>query len=88
MHNEIQLRIGAVNKACFVMSKMFSSNLLSKATKDTLYTWYLRTVVIYVFETWSTTQGGEEKLLTFEKTVLWIFHGPEQNEYGEYEKYC
>jgi len=86
MHNEIQLRIRNANKAYFAMSRMFSSRLLSKATKEKLYTSYLRPIVMYACETWSTTQGDEEKLLTFEKKVLRKIYGPVRNQIGEYER--
>jgi hypothetical protein len=36
MHKEIQLRIRNANKAYFAMSRMFSSRLLPKATKEKL----------------------------------------------------
>lgn len=38
MHNEIQLRINSPNKAYFAMNKIFNSRLLSKSTKEKLYT--------------------------------------------------
>jgi len=37
-HNEIQFRTINVNKVYFAMNRMFSSRLLSKATKEKLYT--------------------------------------------------
>jgi len=86
MHNEIQLRISNANKAYFAMNKMLSSRLLSKATKEKLYTSYLRPIVMYACETWSTTQGDEEKLLTFKRKVLRTIHGPVRNQNGEYER--
>ncbi|KAL4141519.1 hypothetical protein QTP88_004148 [Uroleucon formosanum] len=86
MHNEIQLRIRNANKAYFAMSRMFSSRLLSKATKEKLYTFYLRPIVMYACETWSTTQGNEEKLLTFERKVLRKIYGPVRNQIGKYER--
>lgn len=41
---------------------------------------------MYACETWSTTQGDEEKLLTFERKVLQKIHGSAQNQKGEYER--
>jgi len=55
MHKEIQLRINSANKAYFAMNKMLSSRLLSKGTKEKLYTSFLRPIVMYACETWSTT---------------------------------
>jgi len=52
MHNEIQLRINSANKAYFVMNKMLSSRLLSKGTKEKLYTsfFFLHPIVMYACE--------------------------------------
>lgn len=38
MNNEIQIRISAETHAYFAMSKMLSSKMLSKATKEKIYT--------------------------------------------------
>jgi len=86
MHNEIQLIISNANKSYFAMNKMFSSRLLSKATIEKLYTSYLRKIVMYACETWSTTQGDEGKLFTFERKVLRKIHGPIRNQNWEYER--
>jgi hypothetical protein len=47
---------------------------------------YLRPIVMYACETWFTTQGDEEKLLTFERKVLWKIYEPVRNQIGEYER--
>ncbi|KAL4085250.1 hypothetical protein QTP88_027109 [Uroleucon formosanum] len=87
MHNEIRLRLNAANRGYYAMSKMFSSKLLSKETKMKLYISYLRPIVMYGCETWSTTKGDETKLLTFERKVLRKVYGPIYNtETGQYEK--
>lgn len=65
---------------------MPNSKLLSKATKGNLYTSYLRPIVTYACETWSTIQGDEEKLITFERQVLRKIQGPVRNQNGEYER--
>lgn len=49
------------------MSSMFKSRLLSRKTKENLYTIYLRPIAIYECNTWATT-GGE--LLIFERKFL------------------
>jgi hypothetical protein len=49
---------------------MFTSKLLSRDTKKKLYIAYLCTIVMYGCEIWSTTQGDENKLLTFERKYL------------------
>lgn len=41
---------------------------------------------MYVCETWFITQGDEEKLLTFEKKILWKVHGPVQIQNYEYRR--
>lgn len=82
MHNEIQLRIRNANQAYFAMSRMFSSRLLSKATKEKLYTSYLRPIVMYACETWSIIHGDEEKLLTFERKVVLEIYVPVRNQIG------
>jgi len=70
MHNEIKSRISAANRGYQAMRKMFTSKLLSRDTKKKLYIAYLRPIVMYGYETWSTTQGDENKLLTFERKIL------------------
>jgi len=66
---------------------MFKSRLLSKESKVKLYTTYLRPVIIYGCETWSTTKGDEGKLLRFERKILRRIYGPIRNpDNGEYER--
>lgn len=86
MHNEIKLklRIRNANKAYFAM--MFSSRLLSKATKEKLNTSYLRPILMYAYKTWSTTQGDKKKLHTFERKVLRKIYGTVRNQIREYER--
>lgn len=86
MHNEIRLRINSANKAYIAMNKILSFRLLSKGTKEKLYTSFLHPIVMYACETWSTTQGNEEKLLTFERYTLRKIHGPTRLQNGEYER--
>jgi hypothetical protein len=57
MHKEIQLRISNANKAYFDMNRMFSSRLLPKATKEKLYTFYLRPIVMYACDMVHNTGG-------------------------------
>ncbi|XP_050443868.1 uncharacterized protein LOC126847604 [Adelges cooleyi] len=69
------------------MRKMFTSKLLSRDTKKKLYIAYLRPIVMYRCETWSTTQGGENNLLTFERKILRKIYGPILNpNTGVYER--
>ncbi|VVC28137.1 Hypothetical protein CINCED_3A024332 [Cinara cedri] len=52
------------------MKEMFSSKLLSRRTRERLYCTYLRPIVTYVCKTWSSTQGDEERLQSFERKIL------------------
>lgn len=65
---------------------MLSSKLLSRGTKEKLYTSLLRPIVMYTCETWSTTQEDEEKLLTFERKILCKIYGTARLQTGEYER--
>lgn len=60
MHIEIQLKISSANKVYLALNKMLSFRLLSKGTNEKLYTLFLRPIVMYACETWSTTQGDKE----------------------------
>ncbi|KAL4154176.1 hypothetical protein QTP88_002009 [Uroleucon formosanum] len=87
MHNEIKLRINSANRAYFSLNKLFTSRMLLWTTKEKMYLAYLRPIVTYACETWSTTQGDEEKLLVFERKVLRKIYGPARNELtGDYER--
>ncbi|XP_025412526.1 uncharacterized protein LOC112684995 [Sipha flava] len=69
------------------MRKMFTSKLLFRETKKKLYIAYLRPIVMYGCETWSTTQDDENKLLTFERKILRKIYGPILNpSTGVYER--
>ncbi|CAI6356461.1 unnamed protein product [Macrosiphum euphorbiae] len=69
------------------MRKMFTSKLLSRDTKKKLYIAYLHPIVMYGCETWSTTQGDENKPLTFERKILRKIYGPILNpNTGVYER--
>jgi hypothetical protein len=85
MHSEIKLRIAVANKGYFALEKLFKSNLLSIKSKTTLYTSYLRPVLSYGCETWSVTNGDEEKLMTFERKILRCIYGP-NIENGKYRR--
>jgi len=61
--------------------------MLSWVTKEKLYLAYLCPIVAYACETWSTTQGDEEKLFIFERKVLRKIYVPVRNEVTEdYER--
>uniref|UniRef100_A0A2S2PNF4 Uncharacterized protein n=1 Tax=Schizaphis graminum TaxID=13262 RepID=A0A2S2PNF4_SCHGA len=75
MHNEIKLRLKAGNVCYFALSHMLKSKLLSRKTKETLYTTYLRPAVTYACCTWATKAGDENKLSIFERKVLRKMYG-------------
>jgi len=83
MHNEIKLRIASGNKGYYALAKLFKSKLLSRKSKEYLYSSFLRPVLTYGCETWSVTKGDEEKLNIFERKVLRRIYGP-VFENGEY----
>jgi transposase len=66
---------------------MFTSKLFSRDTQIKLYIAYLHPIVMYGCETCSTTQGYENKLLTFERKVFRKIYGPVLNPItGLYER--
>jgi len=75
------------NRAYFSLNNLLTSRILSWMTKEKIYLAYLRPIVTYACETWSTTQGDEEKPLIFERKVLRKIYGPVRNELtGDYER--
>ncbi|XP_025420516.1 uncharacterized protein LOC112690673 [Sipha flava] len=85
MHNEIKLRIASGNKGYYAFAKLFKSKLLSRKSKEYLYSSFLRPVLTYGCETWSVTKEDEEKLNIFERKVLRRIYGP-VIENGEYRR--
>jgi hypothetical protein len=51
MHNEIQVKKNVANRAYFAINNILSSRMLSKTTKEKLYTCYLCPIAMYVYET-------------------------------------
>ncbi|XP_050053485.1 uncharacterized protein LOC126549097 [Aphis gossypii] len=76
MHNEIKIRISAANKGYYALEKLFKSKFLSRRSKECLYLSFLRPVLTFACETWSTTKGDEEKMACFERRVLRRIYGP------------
>jgi hypothetical protein len=85
MHNEIKLRIASGNKGYYERAKLFKSKLLSKKSKEYLYSIFLRPILTYGCETWLVTKGDKEKLNMFERKVLRRIYGL-VNENGEYRR--
>ncbi|KAL4103343.1 hypothetical protein QTP88_018720 [Uroleucon formosanum] len=87
MHKEIKERISNGNRCYFSINKLLRSKLLSRKSKTTLYTSYLRPVVTYGCETWSTTKDNNKKLAISERKILSNIYGPVYNDnLGIYEK--
>ncbi|VVC31930.1 Hypothetical protein CINCED_3A017531 [Cinara cedri] len=76
MHNEIKLRVSVANKSYYALEKLFKLKLLFRRSKERLYSSFLRPVLTYACETWSTTKGDEEKMACFERRVLRMIYGP------------
>uniref|UniRef100_A0A2S2PQV7 Uncharacterized transposon-derived protein F52C9.6 n=1 Tax=Schizaphis graminum TaxID=13262 RepID=A0A2S2PQV7_SCHGA len=87
MHKEIKERISNGNRCYFSINKLLRSKLLSRKSKTTLYTSYLRPVVTYGCETWSTTKDNNKKLAIWERKILRNIYGPVYyDNLGIYEK--
>lgn len=54
----------------FSLLKLFKSKLLSRKSKVTLYTSYMRPVLTNGCETWATTKGDYSKLSITERKVI------------------
>jgi len=67
------------NHEYYVIKKIFSSKFHFKETKNKLYISYIRFIVIYFWETWSTSKEDEYKLLNFERKVVRIIYAPIYN---------
>jgi len=76
MPNEIKLKISAQNNGYYALGKLFKLKLLSKRSKECLYFSFLWPVLIYAYETWSTTKWDEEEMSWFERRVLRQVYGP------------
>lgn len=89
MHNEIKIRISTTNPAYLTFyhkQNVELRDVIKKLVRKTLYLVLASRIAIYEWETYSTTQVGEEKLLTFERHVLRKIHGPTRNQNVKYEK--
>jgi len=87
MHSEIKERISNGNRCYFSINKLLRSILLSRKSKTTLYTSYLRPIITYGCETWSMTKYDNRKLAIWERKILRNIYGPVKNDnLGIYEK--
>jgi hypothetical protein len=86
MHREINERIASGNRFYHSIIKLLKSKLLSRKSKTLLYTSYLRPVIIYACETWSSTKCDNNRLAIFEQKVLRNIFSPIYNtELGIFE---
>jgi hypothetical protein len=87
MYREIKERISNGNICYFSLNKLLRSKLLYRKSKTILYTSYLRPIVTYGCETWSTTKDDNRKLAIWERKILRNIYGPVYNDnLGIYEK--
>ena len=84
VEKEIQKHILAGNITNFAAISLFSSRLLSRATKILLYKTLIRLVVSYGAETWTVTKKDEQALLAFERKIFRRIYGPKY-ENGEWK---
>jgi hypothetical protein len=76
IEEEIQERISAVNKAYFAHKTLFMSKTFSKKSKLKLYKPVIRPIVTYASETWVLKKQIKEKLLIFERKIIWRIYRP------------
>ncbi|KAL4083661.1 hypothetical protein QTP88_028977 [Uroleucon formosanum] len=87
MHQEIVERLASGNRCYHSIQKLLKSKLLSRRSKTLLYISYLRPIVTYACETWSTTKGDNIKLAIFERKILRKIFGPVYNlDLGTFER--
>ena len=72
---EISKRLLVGNRAYFANIKLFTSRLLSRATKFRLYKTLIRPVVCYGAETWTLSEMNSNKLRIFERRIVRRIYG-------------
>lgn len=70
MHNQIKLKISAVNKDYYALEKLFKSKLFSWRSKERLYLSRLRPILTYTCETWSTTKRDEGEMAFLVRKIV------------------
>ncbi|KAI5718547.1 hypothetical protein M8J77_022853 [Diaphorina citri] len=73
---EMQIRLNNANKAYHSLRSLFSSRLLSRNSKLTLYNTIIKPVLLYGSETWSVTKREEHQMQVFENKVYRTIFGP------------
>ena len=73
---EITRRINLASRCYYGLNKQFSSKLLSRRSKITLYKTLILPVLMYGAETWAMSADDEMKLGAFERRILRKIFGP------------
>ena len=84
MEKETQRRILAGSRTYFAAVSLFTSRLLSRATKITLYKTLIRLVVSYGAEAWTLTKKEEQAVRIFARKIFRRIYGPKY-EKGEWK---
>jgi hypothetical protein len=66
----------AANRSYFGIKSEFKLQLLSRKTKILLYKTFVRPILTYTTETWTTTKNDEKRLIIFKRKILHIIFGP------------
>jgi hypothetical protein len=64
--DEIKIRITATNELYYGVTSILKSKQVSIKSKIILYRIIIRSVILYVCETWIKTKGDEDKIAIFE----------------------
>jgi hypothetical protein len=87
MYQETSERITNGNRCYYGISKLLKSKSLSRKSKTKLYSSYLRPIITYAYETWSSTRVDNNSLAIFERKILRNIFGLVYNtELGIFEK--
>jgi len=70
IEEEIKERIATGNRAYHVHKKLFTSKLISRNVKLQLYNTLIRPTVTYASETWVLKENMINKLMIFEKNII------------------
>jgi len=76
--------ISAGSRTYFAAISLFSSRLLSRATKIILYKTLIRSVVSYGAEAWTLTKKEEQALIIFERKIFRRIYGAKYED-GEWK---
>jgi hypothetical protein len=87
IHEEATSRLKSGNVCYHSVQNLFSSRLLSKNTKISVYRTIILPVVLYGCETWSLTLKKEQRLRVFKNSVLRRIFAPKRDDVtGEWRR--